>query len=345
MTLLDQELLDYSSTLSSRIFRPQLNFISSGLVYCSQRKMRMLLPENDSENDEIFNLTKGWTYSGYNDKSFWIRMRFYKKGSHGFWLDKETTRAYDDVIQPSYINWKPNTHPWTSISSNHAFMDMDDNGLWKNIISNEYSSYIGYHVICEETTSPFMRPYAKTSLDQREALISSWGPEYKITLELKPINEQGEYGNVIHFYGGGNTNPACGNRMPEFSKGKNTSKGITFRTCANNVSGGTANRYEHNGSLLVRMDWNQIEIGQRNMEGQYQYYIKIGGTEVYTRDNNQPITLKNVHAFIGTPFYAQHFVPASLLYTDMEIRNFQGKVCSRATLVVQGFHNKKLYES
>ena len=191
---------------------------------------------------------------------------------------------------------------------------------------NEYSSYAGYHVICEETTSPFIRPYAKTSLVQREALISSWGPEYKVTLELKPINEQNQYASVIHFYGGGNTNPSCGVRMPEFSKTKNMSKGLTFRTCANNISGGSANRHENNGSLLVRMDWNQIEIGQRNMEGQYQYYIKIGETEVYTRDNNQPISLTNVHAFIGTPFYAQHFSPASLLYTDMELRNIQGKV-------------------
>ena len=310
--------------LSICICCPKLTFIFSGLVYCSQRKMRMLQVENDTENDEIFNLVQGWTYSDIY-KRFWLRMRFYKKGNHGFWMDKETTRAYDDEIQPSYTNWHTNS-PWTSISDNHAFMDLDYSGQWRNVQSNEYSSYAGYHVICEETTSPFIRPYAKTSLVQREALISSWGPEYKVTLELKPINEQNQYASVIHFYGGGNTNPSCGVRMPEFSKTKNMSKGLTFRTCANNISGGSANRHENNGSLLVRMDWNQIEIGQRNMEGQYQYYIKIGETEVYTRDNNQPISLTNVHAFIGTPFYAQHFSPASLLYTDMELRNIQGKV-------------------
>ena len=147
-----------------------------GMLYCSQRKMRMFLPENDSENDEIFNLVQGWTYSG-NDggKRFWIRIRYYDN----LWLDKETPRAYQDGIEPSYTKWRSN-RPSQSSTKNHAFMDINNSGLWDNINSNEQcTSCLGYHFICEETTSPFIRPYIKNSMNEREAVIPLWGPEYK----------------------------------------------------------------------------------------------------------------------------------------------------------------------
>ena len=144
------------------------------MLYCSQRKMRLILPENDSEHDEIVNLTQGWTFANNADR-FWIRIRYYDSK----WLDKEITRSYQDGIEPSYTKWGVNK-PSSSSSKNHAYMDLDNSGLWDNINSREEcTTCTGFHVICEETTSPFIRPYAKTSLDQREALISSWGPEYK----------------------------------------------------------------------------------------------------------------------------------------------------------------------
>ena len=144
------------------------------MLYCSQRKMRMFLPENDSENDEIFNLVQGWTYSS-TDERFWIRIRYYDN----LWLDKETPRAYQDGIEPSYTKWRSN-RPSQSSTKNHAFMDINNGGLWDNINSNEQcTTCVGYHFICEETTSPFIRPYYKDSMDEREALIPLWGPEYK----------------------------------------------------------------------------------------------------------------------------------------------------------------------
>ena len=154
----------------------------------------------------------------------------------------------------------------------------------------------------------------------------------KVTFELKPIYKQGEYGNVIHFWAGGDTNPTCGERMPNISKNRDLSKGLTFQTCANGVS---TNRYETggHGDGLIIMDWSQVEVGQRNMEGQYQYYIKIRGTEVFTVNNNSPVSLTNVHAFIGTPFDGPPWYrPQSIYYTDIEMRNIQGKVNSIAAV-------------
>ena len=145
------------------------------MLYCSQRKMRMFLPENDSEHDEIYNLVQGWTYSGNNGERFWIRIRYYDN----LWLDKETSRAYQDGIEPSYTKWRSN-RPGQSSTKNHAFMDINNSGLWDNGNSRaECTNCLGYHVICEETTSPFIRPYIKNSMNEREAVIPLWGPEYK----------------------------------------------------------------------------------------------------------------------------------------------------------------------
>lgn len=63
-------------------------------------------------------------------------------------------------------------------------------GKWRNSNSNaECSAWpecptldnvqLGYHFICEDTTSPFIRPSPKRTTDEREALLPSWGPEYK----------------------------------------------------------------------------------------------------------------------------------------------------------------------
>ena len=117
--------------------------------------------------------------------------------------------------------------------------------------------------------------------------------------------------------------------MPEIHVKPNSATKISFRTCANGVyTSGTPNTY-HSGNL-EQLDWHQIEVGQRNIEGQYQYYIKISGTEAFTKDNNQPISFKNVHAFIGTSFLNNH-LGASFnwrSYSDCELRNIQGKVFS-----------------
>ena len=115
--------------------------------------------------------------------------------------------------------------------------------------------------------------------------------------------------------------------MPEIHVKPNSATKISFRTCANGVnSSGTPNTY-HSGNL-EQLDWHQIEVGQRNIEGQYQYYIKISGTEVFTRDNNQPISLINVHALIGTFDDLWFGTFRDTRYTDCELRNIQGKVFS-----------------
>lgn len=147
-----------------------------------------------------------------------------------------------------------------------------------------------------------------------------------MTLELKPIHKQSDYGNILNFDGGQGTNPYCGTFIPEIHK-KPSTKAISFRSCVNNDHGifsGGGNTYAHNGSLLEQFDWNHIEVGQRNVEGQYEYYVKIVGTEVYTKINNQPVSFMNVHAFIGTHSGAFN----GETYTDIEIRNVQGKVYS-----------------
>ena len=157
-----------------------------------------------------------------------------------------------------------------------------------------------------------------------------------MTFELKPVGEQDGFSNIMQFYGGHGTNPICGTFIPEIHKKPDSATRISFKTCVNDVYTDGVNTYQHSGNLLEQLDWNQIEVGQRNIEGQYQYYIKISGTEAFTKDNNQPISFTNVHAFIGTSFLNNH-LGASFnwrSYSDCELRNIQGKVCPRATLAV-----------
>ena len=158
-----------------------------------------------------------------------------------------------------------------------------------------------------------------------------------MTFEFKPVGKQSDYSNIMQLYGGHGSNPICGSFIPEIHIKPNSATRISFRNCANNVYlAASPNTYQHSGNLLEQLDWNQIEVGQRNIEGQYQYYIKISGTEAFTKDNNQPISFTNVHAFIGTSFLNNH-LGASFnwrSYSDCELRNIQGKVCPRATLAV-----------
>ena len=53
-----------------------------GAVYCSQRKMRMVLPENDTENSELFDVIKNWSMST------WLRIRYFHGDTQGIWFIK-----------------------------------------------------------------------------------------------------------------------------------------------------------------------------------------------------------------------------------------------------------------
>ena len=53
-----------------------------GAVYCSQRKMRMVLPENDTENSELYDIIKNWSNSA------WLRIRYFHGDSQGIWFIK-----------------------------------------------------------------------------------------------------------------------------------------------------------------------------------------------------------------------------------------------------------------
>ena len=64
----------------------------SAAVYCSQRKMRVVLPENDTENNELWNISKNWS------TNTWLRIRYFHGESQGIWFIKTTLRLFCVVI-------------------------------------------------------------------------------------------------------------------------------------------------------------------------------------------------------------------------------------------------------
>ena len=125
------------------------------------------------------------------------------------------------------------------------------------------SSCLGLHVVCEETSSPVMRPYAHSSFDFRENTIETWGPEYKISLDIKHIYKrptQDAY--QFHFY----TGNGCGDNFLHWIA---DSSELRFGYCVNNVA--STFDYELNGLV-----WTTIEMGQRLVgQSSYEFYIKI----------------------------------------------------------------------
>ena len=57
-----------------------LKMVLRGAVYCSQRKMRMVLPENATENSELFDVTKNWSMTT------WLRIRYFHGDTQGIWF-------------------------------------------------------------------------------------------------------------------------------------------------------------------------------------------------------------------------------------------------------------------
>ena len=174
------------------------------------------------------------------------------------------------------------------------------------------SSCLGLHVVCEETSSPVMRSYAHSSFDFRENTISTWGPEYKLSFDIKQIYKRSATQPdtyILHFYTRAYNGALCGDN---YFLWDDDSKRLTFGYCVNNVKSTFV--YE-----LDRMEWSAIEMGQRLVgESSYEFYIKINGNEVLTRSNSSPLTLTNVRTVIGAKSSAY------LHLSDTETRNIEG---------------------
>ena len=131
------------------------------------------------------------------------------------------------------------------------------------------SSCLGLHVVCEETSLPVIRSYAHSSFDFRENTISAWGPEYKLSFDIKQIYKLGVTTPdtfILHFYTGAYNGSGCGDNYLHWY---DDSKRLNFGYCVNNVK--STFDYE-----LDRMEWSAIEIGQRLVsESGYEFYIKI----------------------------------------------------------------------
>ena len=138
------------------------------------------------------------------------------------------------------------------------------------------SSCLGLQVVCEETSSPVLRPYGHSSFELRENTIATWGPEYKLSFNIKQVYKT--LGFVLHFYTKTHNGPsgACGS-----TGGSNighvhvpnihwlTNSKLRFGYCVNNV----ASTFDYQ---IDQMEWTAIEIGQRLIsESSYEFYIKI----------------------------------------------------------------------
>ena len=77
-----QSLGEYSFSGIYQIIKPEFKKKLRAAAYCSQRKMRVVLPENETENNELFNIIKNWS------QNTWLRIRYFQGGSQGIWLIK-----------------------------------------------------------------------------------------------------------------------------------------------------------------------------------------------------------------------------------------------------------------
>ena len=154
---------------------------------------------------------------------------------------------------------------------------------------------LGLYVVCEETSYPVMRPYAHSSFDFRENTISTWGPEYKLSFDIKPIYKNHPttpHTYVFQFY----TEPYNGLSCADhYAKWTDDSKRLRLFYCVNNVK--STVDYE-----LNRLEWSQIEMGQRLVgESSYEFYIKI-------RLGFRKMPIKNFHKNSNEKYQNVHFL-------------------------------------
>ena len=135
---------------------------------------------------------------------------------------------------------------------------------------------LGLHVVCEETSSPSIREYGKSSFELSENTISTWGPEYKVSFDLRQVYKNTKTGYIFQFIANAHNGAsgACEDsggyvHAPSLHWYQSNSKKLKFGYCVNNVH--SFFEYE-----IERMEWSAIEIGQRLVgESSYEFYIKI----------------------------------------------------------------------
>jgi len=136
--------------------------------------------------------------------------------------------------------------------------------------------------------------------------VDSLGKEYTITFQLlltaeTPDTSSSNAGSIIHFTVGGNYGNH-GDRTPALWVYSGTE--IVLRSAID----GQDNYHDFPDLPAISLNtWHTVEISQLSNGSEIVFYMKLDGSTIATKINNQPRSFKNVKIFAGDDWFPAAF--------------------------------------
>ena len=129
--------------------------------------------------------------------------------------------------------------------------------------------------------------------------LATLAKEWRVTLQFRPtkyIIGSGGWTSVLHLTIGGD-NVEHGDMTPGIFLEKGEALSIWSSVNENH-------RYSSQGLELPPIgNWTKIEVGQREEDGEFTFYISIDAKEVLSAKNNKPREFHDVKVYASDPWY------------------------------------------
>ena len=156
--------------------------------------------------------------------------------------------------------------------------------------------------------------------------VPQMGKVYSVSFDVKPTSFEDGLRSVLHLTTGGDAGK-YGDRIPAVyfhgSKGTNTERALHI---CSSLGGVVSKCYTTKKNIPVNT-WATLKIFQKLVDDKYVYYIDLNGDIVYTEENTDARTFKNVKVYAADPWSEPQ--PGSIRNLIIRSEDVTGTVITR----------------
>ena len=131
------------------------------------------------------------------------------------------------------------------------------------------------------------------------AILPTLAKEWRLALQIRPTSYLDTWASVLQLTTGGKVGQH-GDRTPAIFFRKNE------RVLISSSCGGVPNYQpltKEKAALPPLREWSEIEVGQREEDGEFTFYISLYGEQVHYTRNSQPREFTNVKIYASNPWH------------------------------------------